>query len=161
MKSLLLIRHSKSSWNNNLIDFERPISEEGINKSIKMAHKTTIFFDNQSLIWVSASERTVQTAKIFFSIWNVTTDNQVFYKNELYTFDCNILEKIIKTCPNEFDKLILFGHNSAITDFVNKFGDIFIDNVPTSGFVSINFDADDWQNLRKGRTEKIIFPRDI
>ena len=161
MKSLLLIRHGKSAWNNNLIDFERPISEEGINKSIKMAHKTCQLFDKESLIWVSASTRTTQTAKIFFSIWNVTIDTQVLYKNELYAFDCNTLEKLIKTCPNEFDKLILFGHNSAITDFVNKFGDIFIDNIPTSGFVSINFDTYDWQNIRKGRTEKIIFPRDI
>lgn len=135
MKSLLLIRHGKSAWNNNLIDFERPISKEGINKSIKMAHKTYQLLDKESLIWVSASTRTTQTAKMFFLIWNVTTDTQVFYKNELYTFDCNTLEKLIKTCPNEFDKLILFGHDSAITDFVNKFGDIFIDNIPTSGFV--------------------------
>jgi hypothetical protein len=37
--------------------------------------------------------------------------------------------------------MLFFGHNSAITNFVNKFG-IFIDNVSTSGFVS-EFETND------------------
>ena len=71
------------------------------------------------------------------------------------------MEQIVKSCPNECENLILFGHNCAITDFVNKFGDIFIDNVPTYGLVSINFEIDDWKKLTKGHINKILFPRDI
>ena len=70
-------------------------------------------------------------------------------------------EKEKQSITNSYNNLILFGHNSAITDFVNKFGDIFIDNVPTSGFVSIKFDCDSWETINKGKTDKIIFPRDI
>jgi hypothetical protein len=49
----------------------------------------------------------------------------------------------------------------AITNFVNKFGDVFIENVPTSGFVSLQFDADSWNAINKGKTHKTIFPKDL
>jgi phosphohistidine phosphatase len=54
------------------------------------------------------------------------------------------LEEIIKSCENVLTVSLCFGHN-AITNFVNKFGDVSIDNVPTSGFVSLEFDTEDWE----------------
>lgn len=161
MKKLTLIRHAKSSWNNPINDFKRPIIEEGIQKTIKVATETKNLFNDKSLIWVSSAERTKQTAKLFLSIWGENSEMQIQFKDDLYTFDLNQLEKIVKSCPNGYKNLILFGHNGAITDFVNKFGDIFIDNVPTSGFVSIIFETNDWSTIGKGKTDKIIFPRDI
>ncbi|GAA4056258.1 SixA phosphatase family protein [Flavobacterium chungnamense] len=161
MKKLTLIRHAKSSWNNPINDFKRPIIEEGIQKTIKVATETKKLFNDKSLIWISPAERTRQTAKLFLSIWGENNEMQIQFKENLYTFDLNQLEKIVKSCSNEFKSLILFGHNGAITDFVNKFGNIFIDNVPTSGYVSIIFECDDWNKINKGKTEKIIFPRDI
>ena len=56
---------------------------------------------------------------------------------------------------------MVFGHNHAITHFVNKFGDKFIDNVPTCGVVIIEFDIDEWRNIKKGKTVKTIFPREF
>ena len=85
----------------------------------------------------------------------------IVYNEALYTFDERQLEKIIKSCSNTYDSLILFGHNAAITNFVNKFGDVFIDNVPTSGFVSLQFDTDYWKRINKGKTQKIIAPKDL
>ncbi len=161
MKKLTLIRHAKSSWNNPVNDFNRPIIEEGIKKTIKVATETKNLFNENSLIWVSSAERTRQTAKLFLSIWEVKDEMLLQFKDDLYTFDSYQLEKIVKSCSNEINNLILFGHNSAITDFVNKFGDIFIDNVPTSGYVSIIFECEDWDKINKGKTDKIIFPRDI
>jgi phosphohistidine phosphatase len=57
-----------------------------------------------------------------------------------------------------YNSLIIFGHNEAITKFVNKFGDLLIDNVPTSGVVSLQFDIKDWKNLSKGKTLNTVFP---
>ena len=79
----------------------------------------------------------------------------------LYTFDENQLEQTIKSSNNDYENVILFGHNAAITNFVNKFGDILIDNVPTSGFVSINFDCENWKVVSNGTTVKTLFPRDL
>jgi len=161
MKTITVIRHAKSSWNNLNTDLERPITDEGIEKSIKVASFTKNYISEEAIIWVSIAERTTQTAKLFLEIWEMNNKKELLFKNDLYTFDSFQLEKVIKSCPNVYKNLILFGHNSAITDFVNKFGDIFIENVPTSGFVSIVFETNDWNTISKGKTDKIIFPRDI
>ena len=71
------------------------------------------------------------------------------------------MERVIKSCSDVFDNVILFGHNEAITNFVNKFGDVFIDNVPTAGFVSLQFDTNSWGKIKKGETKKIIFPKKL
>lgn len=68
---------------------------------------------------------------------------------------------MIKSCNNLYETVILFGHNEAITNFVNKFGDCILPNVPTSGFVSIQFDDDQWSNIKNGRILKTIFPKDL
>ena len=68
------------------------------------------------------------------------------------------LEKSIKKCENLYDSLILFGHNEAITKFVNKFGDLYIDNVPTSGVVAMQFNIEHWRDLSKGKTLTTLFP---
>ena len=127
-------------------------------KKVAMESKKRI--DANSIVLISSAKRTSETAKIFTTIWNLKFIEQ---KNvdELYTFNLLELEKIVKSCSNKFENIILFGHNSAITDFVNKFGDIFIENVPTSGLVSIIFDVDHWSSINNCKTIKIIFPRDI
>jgi phosphohistidine phosphatase len=160
MKNLILIRHAKSSWDYPIHDFDRNLTQKGIDNSLKMANEALDFIEKDAVIWSSAAKRALETAKIFVRIWSYNSEN-IEVKKELYTFDSIKLEEIVKSCSNQIDYLILFGHNSAITDFVNKFGDIFIENVPTSGFVSITFDTNDWKKINKGKIEKIIFPRDI
>ena len=91
----------------------------------------------------------------------MTILNEIIINEDLYTFDENQLEKVIKSLNNDLENVILFGHNEAITNFVNKFGDIFIENVPTSGLVWIKFDCLEWKLLKKGKTQKVVFPRDL
>lgn len=160
MKKLILIRHAKSSWEGNVQDFDRPISQSGTQAAIKVAELSKKYFDRNALILISAAKRTTETAQIFASTWNIQLTKENL-RNELYTFDSFQLEKNVKSFPNDSQNCILFVHNSAITDFVNKFGDIFIDNVPTSGFVLITFEVEHWHEINKGKTEKIIFLRDI
>ena len=112
------------------------------------------------LVWSSAAKRAAETAMIFAQNLSFPIESIIF-KEELYTFDDRKLEQIIKSCSNEFDHLIVFGHNEAITNFVNKFGNVIIDNVSTSGFVTIFFDSLSWNNIKRGTTKKVVFPRDL
>ncbi|MEC4005033.1 histidine phosphatase family protein [Flavobacterium sp. SUN052] len=160
MKNIILVRHAKSSWKFSVDDFDRNITFNGIENSIKVANNSLKLIHNESIIWSSPAKRAYETAKIVIEYWQIDTKS-ILLNNDLYTFDSIELEKIVKSCTNDYNNLILFGHNSAITDFVNKFGDIFVENVPTSGLVSINFDTDDWNHITKGKINKILFPRDL
>jgi len=160
MKNLILIRHGKSSWTAPLKDIDRPLDVRGINDAHLIAEHCEKFLPKTFLIWSSTASRASETALIFAQNFSYPVENIIF-KNELYTFDEKELEKIVRSCHNDYDNVILFGHNEAITNFVNKFGDVFIDNVPTSGFVSLKFDTSDWQALKKGKTLKTLFPKEL
>jgi phosphohistidine phosphatase len=160
MKNLILIRHAKSSWEAPLKDFDRPLMKRGILDAHNVSGTISNFLPKTYIIWSSTAARASETALIFAQNLSYPIES-ILYKDELYTFDDRQLEKVIKSCDNSFESVILFGHNEAITNFVNKFGDVFIENVPTSGFVSLQFEEDSWDKINKGKTHKTIFPKDL
>lgn len=160
MKNLILIRHAKSNWDTPLKDIDRPLEQRGMKDAHLVSSNILEFLPKTYVIWSSIAKRASDTALIFAQ--NILYPiESIVYMKELYTFDENQLEKTIKSCKNEFDSVILFGHNAAITNFVNKFGDVFIDNVPTSGFVFLEFNTDDWAKIDRGKTKKILIPKDL
>ena len=160
MKNLILIRHAKSSWEAPLKDFDRPLMKKGILDAHEVSANVSKFLPKTYIMWSSTAARALETALIFAQNISYPIESIIF-KDDLYTFDDKQLEKIIKSCDNSFESVILFGHNEAITNFVNKFGDVFIENVPTSGFVSLQFDSESWDTINKGKTHKTIFPKDL
>lgn len=160
MKNLILIRHAKSSWNAPLLDKDRPLAKRGMQDAHLMSTNIDAHLPKTFTMLSSTAKRASETAIIFAQNISCPLESIIF-KDELYTFDDRQLENIVKSCNNDYDNVILFGHNDAITNFVNKFGNVFIENVPTSGFVSINFDSSDWKSIGKGETQKVIFPRDL
>ena len=160
MKNLILIRHAKSSWEAPLHDKDRPLTSQGMQSAHLVSSHISRFLPKIYSVWSSTAERAKETAMIFAQNINFPLDS-ILYKEELYTFDERKLEKVIKTYSNGYDNIIIFGHNEAITNFVNKFGDVYIDNVPTAGFVHLEFESDNWDTIEKGKTKKIIFPRDL
>ena len=157
MKNLILIRHAKATQDFSFKDFDRNIILKGINNSILVAEKSKSLLNSSYTIWSSSAVRALETCKVFVKYWEFDS-NQIIIKDNLYTFDGNTLEKIIKTCPDTIENLVIFGHNNALTDFANQYGSQYIDSIPTSGLVSIIFDVSNWQTINKGKTDKIIFP---
>ncbi|RZJ64196.1 MAG: histidine phosphatase family protein [Flavobacterium sp.] len=160
MKNLIIVRHAKSSWDAPLRDFDRPLQNRGIQDAHLVSSNMNDSLPKTFMIWSSPAKRASETAMIFAQNISYPVES-IVYKDDLYTFDERQLEKTVRSCSDDYDNVILFGHNEAITNFVNKFGDIFIDNVTTSGVVSLTFDANNWSGIGKGRTRKVIFPRDL
>jgi len=160
MKNLIVVRHAKSSWDAPLRDIDRPLQQRGIMDAHLVSASMAAELPKTFVIMSSPAKRASETAIIFAQ--NVAYPvESIQYKEELYTFDERQLESHVRGINNDYDNVILFGHNEAITNFVNKFGDIFIDNVTTSGVVSLTFDSDDWNGIEKGKTGKVLFPRDL
>lgn len=160
MKNLVLIRHAKSSWEVPLRDKDRPLTSQGMQNAHLVSSNVINDLPKTYTIWSSTAERAMETAVIFAQNFNYPLES-ITYKDELYTFDERRLENIIKSYSNGYESIIIFGHNEAITNFVNKFGDTYIDNVPTAGFVHIEFESEVWGDIDKGKTKKIVFPRDL
>ena len=128
MKTLILIRHAKSSWDVPVSDKDRELILSGIQSIKNVAILAKPILPKVFTVWSSTAKRAMQTANLFCETASIPKGNIIF-KDNLYTFNVNDLLEIITKCDNTIDHLIIFGHNSAITDFVNHFGDKFIDNV--------------------------------
>jgi len=160
MKNLILIRHAKSSWELPIRDHDRPLTKRGISDAHLISDKLKHSLPNKFLLWSSTARRTLDTAKIIAQ--NLLIPEELVIQDKaMYTFDYKSLFGFIKNINNQHDNLILFCHNNAITDFVNKFGDTFIDNIPTSGVVFLEFNQDNWEDIHNGKVTKTIFPKDL
>lgn len=160
MKRLILIRHAKSSWASFQKDIDRPLEERGVKDAHLMIDAIKPFLPETFMIQSSIAKRAYETA-IIIAIGIGYPIEDIILNDRQYTFEVHQLESVVQSLPDHEQNVILFGHNEAITNFVNKFGDVFIDNVSTCGFVSLTFEIDRWQSLTKGKTVKTIFPKDL
>ena len=160
MKTLILIRHAKSSWKHDVIDHERPLNNRGKND----AKTVSKYFKSKELspdkVLISDANRTRLTANRFIETLDIPA-HIIEYNHKLYDFSGYDLTEVIKSCSSDISRLMVFGHNHAITAFVNTYGSVYIDNVPTCGVVIIEFDIENWYNLKQGRTVLKVFPKDL
>ncbi|MFV9551142.1 SixA phosphatase family protein [Algibacter sp. PT7-4] len=160
MKKLILVRHAKSSWKHDVIDHQRPLKSRGVNDANLVSNRLKLDCNKIDLLISSDANRTKSTANIFIA--NLNLDNNIVrFNHDLYDFSGEDLIKVIEECNDKVNCLMVFGHNHAITAFVNIFGSVHIDNVPTSGVVVIEFNSKKWSSLKQGQTLKTIFPRDL
>lgn len=156
MKKIILIRHAKSAHEFGVRDYNRPITDSGKADARAVAEAAAAELNANAAIWSSPARRAVETAVVFRQSGAFPAFETV---EDLYTFNCSELQEVVTSCPDNIQTLIIFGHNEAITDFVNKFGDIYIDNVPTSGLVPITFESDSWKTISAGKTGRCVFPK--
>ena len=160
MKRIIIVRHAKSSWKYDVIDHERPLNNRGKKDVELVSGHLARLFEMPDLVLVSDAFRAKNTASVFIKNLEIN-QNIVQLNHDLYDFSGNNLLKTIRACSNNVNKLMVFGHNHAITSFVNTYGDVYIENVPTCGVIIIEFNIENWEDLRKGKTLKTIFPRDL
>ncbi|WP_026838778.1 SixA phosphatase family protein [Gillisia sp. JM1] len=160
MKRLILVRHGKSSWKHNLPDDKRPLKKRGERDGLLVAKSFLSFFQKPVTVWSSPAVRALSTANIFKS--ELAIEDKYFnIITSLYTFDSGDLYSQIKNCEPGIDKLMVFGHNPAMTNLVNKLGDSYVDNVPTTGLTVIDFETNSWENLKNGKTILSLFPKNL
>jgi len=56
---------------------------------------------------------------------------------------------------------MIFGHNPSSTNLANHFLKHPIDNLPTSGIVTLNFNSDSWKNIKdqQPKNENTDYPK--
>lgn len=160
MKKIIIIRHAKSTWNEHVNDHERGLKTRGFKDAERVSIKFSELHIVPDKLVSSTANRANLTAEIFIKNLNIS-QNKFSLERNLYDFTGENLVKTIKNIEANIDTLMIFGHNHALTYFVNNFGDRYIENVPTSGLVVIDFQIDSWKNIYKGHTTHIIFPRDL
>ena len=155
MKSLYLNRHAKSSWENpGLSDYDRPLNKRGIRDAPLMGKILSDKVKAPQVIYSSPANRAISTAFQIASYFGYDEQN-IISDQRIYEAVVSDLMKIINSTSNEYDTIMFFGHNPTFTMASNYLSDKYIDNLPTCGFVRIDFDLDSWSDI-EGNTGKLI-----
>jgi phosphohistidine phosphatase len=156
MKTLYLVRHGKSSWEDlSLQDYERPLQGKGIRRTRKVAG---YLFDQKvqpDLIVSSHALRAVETAKIIANILDYNP-GQIVLDESIYFAGVEALEQLVLGLNDSLKKVLLVGHNPDITNFANLFLHEKIDYMPTTGVVGVEFETESWSKALFAKRE-ILF----
>ncbi|HRW63075.1 MAG TPA: histidine phosphatase family protein [Bacteroidales bacterium] len=147
IKNLYIVRHGKASWDyGNISDIDRPLKERGINDSYTMAIRLRARNQIPDLLLSSPAIRALHTATIFAREFDLD-ERKLEIRNDLYmSGKTNIIDIIRKTNDN-VSSLMIFGHNPGFTDLANYFLINKIDNLPTTGIVTLKFELNSWEEI--------------
>ena len=160
MKTITLVRHGKSSWEYDVLDRDRPLKSRGINDAKLVANQFVKRGKIPEIIYTSPANRALSTCKIFMQKFGLP-ENSIHVIEDLYDFGGDNVINFLKNLSNSYSHVMIFGHNHAFTSISNIFGNVFLDNLPTSGLVKLKFEIDAWKDIKQGTTEFIIIPKEL
>jgi len=161
MKTLVLIRHAKSDWSDpNITDMERPLNKRGKRDAPFMARLVKERGLYPDIILTSPAERAMQTVKYFIEELGIDK-SKLHIKEEIYTKDSLTIRRIISQIDDSHNTVFLVGHNPDITSLANQLLDVFIENIPTTGVVCIDFDFESWKDIlsKRGQLRFFEYPK--
>lgn len=161
-KTLLVMRHAKSSWDNpGYRDVERPLTERGFDDAGLMGKQLAYRKINPEKIYCSIATRTRQTLDVVLKVLHRNVQ-EVFYETSLYTFNEADLISFIRNLPDDEDHVMMVGHNPACTFLFEKLTGKQLDNLSTAGVFYLRYELDNWSDImqKKGEILWLGFPRE-
>lgn len=157
MKSILLVRHAKSSWDNiSLDDIDRPLNDRGKRDAPMMAERLLDRKLEIDAFISSPAKRARKTAEIFSKVFG-KGKKHIEIKGELYEASENDFAAVIENLPNDLNVVAIFSHNPGITDFANRLTSTRVDNIPTSGIFAVKAETNDWRSFASAAKEVMFF----
>ncbi len=149
MKSILLVRHAKSSWENPAMkDFDRTLNDRGNKDAPMMARRLLDKKLEIDLFVSSPAVRAYSTAKYFHESFNSKKELLITVP-ELYHASVSDFYQTIHSLDDRFDTVAIFSHNPGINEMVNSLGVAKVDNMPTCAIFAVRADINNWKDFEQ------------
>lgn len=156
MKTLILVRHAKSSWDDpDLPDKVRPLNARGKRDAPKMGKRLAARDVKVDLILSSHAIRALKTARVLadeldYKLKNIVVDDR------LYPGTVDDLLKIVHNLGNHLNHVMLVGHHPALSKLAHHLSSD-ITHMPTCAVAEFTFNAKTWQDAHKATLETVGF----
>lgn len=157
MKTLLLVRHAKSSWDSaHTPDIERPLNDRGKKDAPVMAKRLRKAGIHPDRLVSSPARRARHTAELFARELEVDK-KEIDIRTELYHAQPSTFQQVIAGLNDEDQTVALFSHNPGITEFANSLGSMRVDNMPTCAVFVVRCGCEKWTEFLSGSLEFVSF----
>lgn len=161
MKTLLVLRHAKSSWSDgSLPDHDRPLKGRGKRAAKKIGQAIRERGLVPDLVISSTAKRARGTAKRVVKASG--------YEGELaldpLLYDSGVSQQIAAVARRaaEQERVMIVGHNPTLEDLVSTLTGQEV-RLTTANLAAIELAIDDWQDLpaARGKLRVLIQPREL
>ncbi|PSF10455.1 CHAD domain-containing protein [Marinobacter halophilus] len=162
MKDLFLIRHAKSSWDDDsLSDHARPLNPRGEEQLPPLARALQRYDALAGEVYASHAVRAQQTLQGI--VPEALMRERIHTDAELYTFDYQRLLRWLQNQDDQVQTLAIVGHNPALLELAAHLVKQAPFELPTAGFIHVRLPIRHWRKLAKqeGRLEVFLTPRDF
>ena len=171
MKSLYLLRHAKSAWNEPaLTDHDRPLAPRGLAAAAMMGyHLRDRALPKPDLVLCSTARRAVDTLGICLGAWGIPLRTKKL--KSLYLCGADGLLRRIQATPDSANTVMLVAHNPDMHDMAMHLAnsgsasklDALREKFPTGCFARFSFGVESWKDVSADSGALLTFlqPRDL
>lgn len=169
MKSLTLLRHAKSGWDDQVSrDFDRPLNSRGRRAARTVAAEMKALGLTFDRTLASPARRVVETIEEVAAGYGPIHPE---YDRHLYLAPAATLLEIVRATPDSVEHLLLAGHNPGLEELALRLarrdeaglrGEIEL-KYPTGTLAEIHLPVERWVDVEQGcgRIARFIRPRDL
>ena len=162
MKTLLVLRHAKSSWEDDgLSDHQRPLSQRGKHDAPLMGtllKKQELVPD---LIISSSAKRAAKTAEAVAQ--SCGYENEVILTETLYASSPEDYVEVLNDLEFDYNRVMVVGHNPGLEELIEELTGEWV-RMPTAALTQIELGIDQWADLEldeSGDLKNIWTPREL
>lgn len=170
MKTLTLLRHAKSGWDDPVSrDFDRPLNPKGQRAAAMMGRHMRslgLEFDHVAASPAVRVQETLEHIGLGYG-----SDLAPAWDQRLYLASAATLLDLVRELPEGAGRVLLTGHNPGLEELVlllvpdarNPARDDVEIKFPTASLAEMRFDVAHWEQVSPGQAELIRFvrPRDL
>lgn len=154
MKTLLLLRHAKSSWDDeSLDDHDRPLNDRGKRDAPRMGQLLQNRGLLPALILCSTAVRARKTLKKVCQAAEYEGPHAL--RGELYLAPPEVYVGVLQGVAEPTETVMVIGHNPGLESLLTCLtGEM--EHFPTAALAVIELPIDRWQDLRLSATGRLI-----
>jgi phosphohistidine phosphatase len=169
MKTLTLLRHAKSGWDDPLTrDFDRPLNRRGRRAARTVGEEMRVQGLRFDRVLASPALRVMETLEEVAQAYGPIEPD---YDPRLYLASVETLIELIRATPESVDRLLLVGHNPGLERLALALsggadsrlrGEIEV-KYPTGTLAEIRLDVAGWRQVDEGcgAIVRFVRPRDL
>jgi phosphohistidine phosphatase len=148
MKQLTLVRHAKSSWDDErLDDHERPLAPRGHRDAPRMGERLKRLKLEPDLLLTSTARRARETADYLAAALDIPSSG-IRADRGIYLASPAELLAILARLDDSLESVVLVGHNPGFTELANRLlPSLRLDNLPTAAVVAVDCDTVRWRDI--------------
>lgn len=153
MKKLLIFRHAKTEPYGSKIDFNRELTNVGVNQFKSISKRLSGQISSIDLTLFSAARRTTQTFDVLTQFIKTSSSEA---REDMYNSDSSYLKKLIWEIPSDINSVCLIAHNPGMSDLASYMFDESIRLRPGEGMI-FQLDVESWSEVFGGNFVSSVF----